>query len=499
MAMTLAAALAIAAPASAQEPVVEPSPAEAEAALEDAEAALEGGATATAAPDASVAMNTLAGSYGQLEGADRRRARTLLARPTDGPNDQFNDGYPVGAPVTNAESAHFCVFWVNDPAYEDAPNLTDTNGNGIPDYVDSVLVIAEFSYGVEVTPGAMGWAPPKPDKTGCGTDPSAHSDLYLKQLGADGLFGYESPDPGQRGRSRYGYMVLDDDYAEVEYGYADPAIPASVTFAHEFNHLLQQNYDSFEDTWMFESTATWSEEQVYPDVNDWVNYVRAFAKSPGSPITEARASKGLKIYASAVWNHWLDRGAGLGSAVIRRAWVVSPSANPPDFAVAAYDKAIDDRGGTGFEREFVRFAATTAEWRTGVGNLPDAAAYPDVKRNGSLSRGGSKSMKLDHTAYRLLDVEPTGGKLKLKVKAEDGLRCGIGLVARDGDPLTGSVVRKTAYLKKGGKRSVTLDDARRYDRITAVVVNADGRVKGYGRNDWIYSEDGAGFDVTLGG
>ena len=39
---------------------------------------------------------------------------------------------------------------------------------------------------------------------------------------------------------------------------------------------------------MFESTATWAEELVFPEVNDYLGFVRAFAGSPGTPITDAR-------------------------------------------------------------------------------------------------------------------------------------------------------------------------------------------------------------------
>ena len=120
--------------------------------------------------------------------------------------------------------------WVNAPGFEDSPNLADANGladgDGTPDYVESLLAIAEYSYSVEVAPGAMGWAPPKPDKVGCGADPSAHSDIYLKQLGDDGLFGYQTVDPGQgRKRSQYGYMVLDNDFSKAEFGYDGPRDP----------------------------------------------------------------------------------------------------------------------------------------------------------------------------------------------------------------------------------------------------------------------------------
>ena len=352
----------------------------------------------------------------------------------------------------------------------------------------------------------MNWKAPKPDVEGCGSDPSARTDIYLKQLGDQGLFGYESVDPGQgRARSQYAYLVLDNDYAHSEYGYADPTVPASVTLAHEYNHVLQMTYDAFQDTWFLEATAVWSEEQVYPDVNDWLNYVPPFAEFPNEPITAANFppsdDRSLRIYGAGTWNHWLDvGGGGFGAGVIRRAWKLSDTTSPPDFALAAYDKAIRKVGGKGFSQEFARFVAATAEWRAGAGRLPDHASYADVKRKGSLAKGGGKKFGLDHTAYRLIDVRPAGGsELTLRADAEDGVRAGLALVGRDGDVVSGSVERKVEYLAEGGKGSVTLADPGRFERITAVLVNADARVDGFGRGDWNYSKDGAQFKVRLTG
>ncbi|MDX6582136.1 MAG: hypothetical protein QOI10_1320 [Solirubrobacterales bacterium] len=508
----LIACMACAAPAVADEPADELSAADAGSVLDTAEATVapaEAPAGAEPATDATIALHDLAIVYPELGGADRGRADSLLARPTDGGSDPQGDGYPLAAPIASAESPHFCVFWVNAPGFQDAPDLTDLNGvadgDGTPDYVESLLQIAEYSYSVEVAPGKMGWKPPKPDKTGCGTDPSARTDIYLKQLGNRGLFGYETVDPGQgRTRSEYAYLVLDNDYSQAEYGYDDPAIPASVTLAHEFNHVLQMNYDTFQDVWFLEATATWSEEQVYPGVNDYLGYVNSFAKFPGEPITSTynpSDDRSLRIYGDAVWNHWLDTGGGgYGSDVIRQAWELSDTTKPADFALSAYDAAIKKAGGKSFSREFVPFTAATAEWRAGTGNFPDHASYPDVAREGSLGKGGSKRFDLDHTAYRLLDIHPGGGaKLKLRVKVDPGVRAGLALVARDGDALSGSVTQKVAYLSKGGKGSVTLSDPGRFERITAVVVNADDREGGFAFGDWVYSKDNASFTARLTG
>jgi hypothetical protein len=296
-------------------------------------------------------------------------------------------------------------------------------------------------------------------------------------------------------------MVIDDDYAPAEYGYSDPLEPARVTFAHEFNHLLQQNYDSFQDRWMFEATATWSEDFVYPAVNDYVTYIRAFASSPGVPITDPTAVRGLRIYAAAVWNHWLSGpGGGYGVDAIRRAWEVSGATRPRHFAVAAYDKSIRNSRGNGFSQEFAAFAAATAEWRAGFGRFPDRALYPDMKRKGSLSKGRGKRFRLDHTAIRLLDVRARGKEpIRLSVRAEEGVRAGLAIVARAGGPLRGRVTRKSEYLRRGGNGSVTLDSPGRFDRVTAVVSNADGRVRGFDGSDWIYSKEKQGFRVRLKG
>lgn len=499
--------------ANAQQPPTEPSKAEAIESLEAAEAALAPDPQAVSAEplaaaeqaDATLALNQLAASYLELERADRRRARGLLARPTDGAADQYGDGYPAGAPVVSAESPHFCVHWVNEASREDAPDLTDANaiadGDGVPDFVEAILEIAEYSYSIEVAPGALGWEPPKQDAAGCGADPAAHADIYLKQLGLDGIFGYESPDPDQGViRSQHGYIVIDDDFTFAEYGYPDPLDPARVTLAHEFNHLLQQNYDSFQEPWMFESTATWAENQVYPTIDDYLFYVGAFASRPGKPITDPNAAGLLRIYGAAVWNHWLDSGGGgYGVKVIRSAWQRSDRAKPPDNAIAAYDLAIRRAGGPGFSREFVRFAAATSEWRTGFGRFVDSDRYADVARKGSLASGERRRASLDHAAYRLVDVEAgSGPPIRLSVEVERGVRSGIALVARRGGEGSATVTAKRKYLANGGRSTVTLTSPRDYERITAVLINADGRVSGFDpANGWVYGRDDASFRFEL--
>ncbi len=463
-------------------------------------------AGAVPAADASVAVHDLVLATPALNRDDRRRANALFARPTEGNQGGLSDGYPQGAHVASASSPNFCVFYVDEPGFADTPDLTDANGSadgdGVPDYVEEVLSIAEFSRGVEVAPGPMGWKDAKPDKAGCGSDPAVRSDIYLEQLGTSGNYGYAMVDGGQgrRKRSLYGFMVIDDDYAKGEYGYDDPLVPARVTFAHEFNHLLQFGYDAYQGSWVFESTATWSEEKVYPDVNDYLGYVDDFARYPTEPVTAPYSPnnpRALKIYGAATWNHWLD--AAYGQDAIRRVWEVSGSTNPADFGPAAYDQAISEAGGKSFSREWAAFAAATAEWRTGYGGFPDAAQYPDVKRKGALSPGKGKSFKLDHTGYRPLDVQGASGDVTLTLETAGKVRSALALIGRDGDAVGGDVTVRLRYLKRGGKATVTLPDAGSYDRVTALVVNADDRTSGFSNGDWVYAGDDSQFRARLSG
>jgi hypothetical protein len=123
-----------------------------------------------------------------------------------------------------------------------------------------------------------------------------------------------------------------------------------------------------------------------------------------------------------------------------------------------------------------------------------------MKRKGSLRKGQRKHFRLDHTAIRLLDVRARGNRaIRLCLRAEDGVRAGLALVARAGDPLSGRVIRKSEYLRRGGNGAVRLGAPGRFERITAVISNADGRVKGFDGADWIYRKDRQDFRVRLKG
>jgi len=455
LALTLACAIALGAPAVVSAGVEPPGAPEPLRALEIARGALSanppGAQGGAGSRDATAALRDLAVALPALRGADRRRAHELLDRPTDPDDRDYFGPEAAESPICDAR---FCVHWTSRPS----------NAPSSPRFVDEVVAATDRSFAIEN--GALGWRRPKSDgargRVG-GLGGQGQVDVYITDLGPR-LYGFATPDPGQKGTRRFAYLVLDNDYV----GFPSPPLASmKVTVAHEYNHVLHFNYDTLEDLWMFEATATWMEQQVYPAINDYLNYLPTFAQHPESPLTGRE-----KVYADGVWNHWLE--ARLGARVVRDAWAESPSVRPVHDSVASYDSSIKRSGGRSFSREFAKFAAVTAEWSSS-GAFPDARAYPDMRRRGKLGERPLR-MRLDNTAYRLLHVPSRSrGPLSITLVAQRGIRSSIALVGRDGKRGSGEVRIASRFLDRGGRATVRLAHPSRYERLTAVVTNADGR------------------------
>ena len=278
--------LALAAPAAAQSGPLRGAPA-AEEALAEAQALSDGRGVRTGR-ELSVALAQLAAQRDELSRRTGRRLTSCSPAPWTHDTAQTGGPYSTSARVLRNCSEHFCVHWVDST--EDAPPLTDANSCRHPDYVDAVRTAIEQSYAVEN--GALGWQVP-----GVGWRPG-------RRHRPDGRLprGQQQPEQrpvrlcGPRERERLeltGYLVLDDDYAADEfpsYG-GNYAKPVQVTTAHEYNHVLQFAYDVFEDPWMFESTATWAEDKVFPLADDWHNTWAAGRIPPRSRSRPTRRSQ----------------------------------------------------------------------------------------------------------------------------------------------------------------------------------------------------------------
>jgi len=441
-------------------------------------------------------MAVLSAAPATASAGDLPAFRAPAARPTDHPDPNRNAYSVPEATRSPACTPHFCIHWV--AVGIDAPKLTDgdgvTDGDGIPDFVERVQAVAEHVHSVENR--KLGWRDPKSDRGRGGG--GGKTDVYLIQIGG-ALFGYAAPDRGQaRGarrlpRSLHGYLVLDNDYDPREFPGTTQQEDLEVTFAHEYNHSRQFGYDAYQDAWFAESSAVWMEDQVYDGIDDYLRYVRRWVHRSDTPLTAIS----IKEYGSAVWNMWLARR--YGQSIVRSAWARAVHTKPGGFSVSAYDSAIRGAGGSDFSRDFARFSRDTAEWRTGT-VFSEGRLFPTVSRQGSLPTDGrSLHRLLNHTTFQLLRVHARHGRTVLvQASAPRGIAAGLALVGRIGSERQGRAVSALRFKPGGGAMAVRLANPGRFDRITAVLVNADTSTAGFSarRLDWTYLTDSAPFRAS---
>ncbi len=433
--------------------------------------------------------------------SDAKLTNTVHARPDDAQSDPSGTHKwtpaEIAAEGTPYCTAHFCVHWT--PVGADGSSQSYAQQMG--DILENEVYPCENGTAPTACAGSpgLGWRDAQSD---FGTGGSDATDVYIEDLYATlRVYGYTATDPGQDtnpNTPHYAYMVMDRDYSRYAAGStAGGAAAERVTAAHEYNHVLQNAYDFLQDPWMFEATATYMEDKVYPDNNDYVNYVKSWVGQTKEPLTAFRSGD-LKPYGSAVWNHWLDHRFGPG--VVRAAWEQSTAVG--SFAPAAYDSAISLFGGSGFSDEFDRFSAAVAEWNAPGSGFPDH--YPDVPRDGSLAVGQQTSaFALPHTTFEFFDV-PVPADAPRTVRLIGTLPAGtagaVELVGRTGpDPNGGTVTSNLTPMPDGGTAGVQLDNPAQFGRITAVVVNSDFLRSGFDlqANDYVFAHDAGAVTASL--
>jgi hypothetical protein len=106
---------------------------------------------------------------------------------------------------------------------------------------------------------------------------------------------------------------------------------------------------------------------------------------------------------------------------------------------------------------------------------------------------------LNHTTFSLIGVHAhSGSAVEVKVEAPEGVGAGLALVGRIGSERHGRTVTGLDYAEAAGLLTAMLPDPGRFQRITAVVVNADARAAGYSARhlDWHYLTEDTPFRVS---
>ncbi len=238
-------------------------------------------------------------------------------------------------------SGHFRIHYQTD-GYNAIPTY-DRNHNGTPDYLEFVANSFDRAWAIEID--SLGFQPP-PDANG---QPKAVYDIYCVNLAGSQLYGYTDFDPLQDIPDLPGLNFTSDIYLSTQFtfviyeGVTDPVVLDSmaiaVTAAHEFNHALQLGYRiwgqvtsdgqlNIPDLWFIEATATYMEEVVANQVNDYYQYLPDFFQTTHLSLTHTPDVNRYinRLYGEVVW--FIQLGELWGKDITRRLWERVKSVDP---------------------------------------------------------------------------------------------------------------------------------------------------------------------------
>jgi len=290
----------------------------------------------------------------EARGERLQSVREILARPT------------MQASILQGQfRVHFDTTGTHTPA------LLDANGNRLPGtaraFVDSVFASLAFVLPMETQTLGYG-ALPADGTLGGGPE----YDIFILELGT--MYGYTTPDsfPAEGGTSTT-FIAIDNDFIFVRPSRNRGLPGMRVTVAHELHHALQiGNYGYWTNhVFFYEITSTWMEDVVYPEVDDYLNYLGSSVGHFRNP-DKSFASNELTMYSRSVWGHYVSKRFGIDA--MRACWTGIRLVPP----LEAIDIALRNLGAD--------FTSAFTEWSlwnlfTGVRSdsakyYPEGAAYP---------------------------------------------------------------------------------------------------------------------------
>jgi len=280
----------------------------------------------------------------------------------------------------HSTSGHFIIHY--DVTGPNAIPDYDRNQNGTKDYLEFVSKSFDRAWQIEID--SLGFKPP-PDSSGLSRN-TYH--VYCYQLGyvyQNDLFGSTVLDyeiPGLPGLNYVTHIDLNVDFSFASYLNQDPIVRDSmavaITAAHEFNHALQCGYrlwpdnNFFYDIWFIESSATFMEEVVAPEVNDYLNYLPWYFNRTSFPLDQSLGD--ITDYGKVVIEIML--GKLYCDDITRKIWTNIQQ----ERALPSLEKVLISEG-TSLSREMLNLATWlyyTGEDRAIPGQyFPDAVLFPD--------------------------------------------------------------------------------------------------------------------------
>lgn len=213
----------------------------------------------------------------------------------------------------------------------DAPPLLDANGNGVPDWIETV---ARTFDDVTNSYTALGWnlAP---------TVSGVPYDVYLLDLAPQRLYGQTT---SSQSMPSSGFANAFASFIEIDNNFTDsvfvnatggpftPLQSLQITAAHEYHHAIQYGYNFFFDIWYAEATSTWQEDELYDDVNQLYNYLPNWFNNNGASNGNLAIDIAADVTTGGGYSRWLFNrflAETHGTSVIRNAWEKLATLNSP--------------------------------------------------------------------------------------------------------------------------------------------------------------------------
>jgi len=196
----------------------------------------------------------------------------------------------------NSPGGHFQLTYSTSGG--NAVPASDVNPpNGIPDYVEKIAAYFDEVWIAEV------------DNQGF-TAPPIGSGRYAVSFESMSSYGYTTVVNSSTGLTRIvmhntftGFPGNDDPEGDV-WG------AAKVTAAHEFKHSTQFATSRWSEGGWNEVDATWAEEFVYDQVNDYYNYLTGESPVRHPELSLDSGSTGTGSYEDCIWEMWLSQSFG---------------------------------------------------------------------------------------------------------------------------------------------------------------------------------------------
>ncbi|MFN3535051.1 MAG: DUF6055 domain-containing protein, partial [Desulfatiglandales bacterium] len=176
-----------------------------------------------------------------------------------------------------------------------------------------------------------------------------------------------------------------------------------VTFAHEFFHAVQLAYLPYEQLskgycrFLAESTSTWMEDAVYPEIDNYVQYVKYWLDYPeDSLFSDGYSSYGGVLFLKYLTENFHHVEDPLGIQIIKGLWEDTEQSKNPLEAISKFLKEQNVRPVHNLKDAYTEFA---------IRNLDVKNSYKDGSKYKEIYLLKNQSIDLDKTSIDSLTVD----------------------------------------------------------------------------------------------